>query len=67
LPLEEIPSVAVAIACDGLDGLAAQLRRNDPPIVGYVRDDRFLLDVRTLWPDDLKVVVDAIQKIYFQK
>lgn len=67
LPLEEIPSVAVAIACDGLDGLAAQLRRNDPPIVGYVRDDRFLLDVRTLWPDDLKVVADAIQKIYFQK
>jgi L-seryl-tRNA(Ser) seleniumtransferase len=61
LPLEEIPSVAVAIFCEGVDHLAAQLRKNDPPIVGYVRDDRLLLDVRTLWPDDLKVIVNAFE------
>ncbi len=61
LPLEEISSVAVAISCAGVDQLAAQLRKNDPPIVGYVRDDRLLLDVRTLWPDDLKVIVNAFE------
>jgi L-seryl-tRNA(Ser) seleniumtransferase len=61
LPLEEIPSVAVAIFCEGVDHLAAPLRKNDPPIVGYVRDDRLLLDVRTLWPDDLKVIVNAFE------
>ena len=64
LPLEEIPSVAVAIGCEGVDGLAEQLRKNDPPIVGYVRDDRLLLDVRTLWADDLKVIGEAIKSIY---
>jgi len=63
LPLEEIPSVAVAIACEGVDQLSARLRQNDPPIVGYVRDDQLLLDVRTLWPDDLKAITEAIGRI----
>jgi L-seryl-tRNA(Ser) seleniumtransferase len=67
LPLEEIPSVAVAIACSRVDALAAQLRNNNPPIVGYVRDDRFLLDMRTLWPDDLDTVAEAFQNIYSAK
>lgn len=64
LPLEEIPSVAVAIACDGVDKLASQLRKNEPSVVGYVRDDRLLLDVRTLWSDDLKVIEEAIREIF---
>ena len=59
--------MAVAIACDGVDRLAAQLRRHEPSVVGYVRDDRLLLDVRTLWPDDLKVVVEAIRNFKMSK
>jgi L-seryl-tRNA(Ser) seleniumtransferase len=63
LPLEEIPSVAVAIACEGVDHLATKLRKNDPPIVGYVREDRLLLDMRTLWPDDLKAIIIAVGNV----
>lgn len=61
LPLEEIASVAVAISGSEVDVLAKRLRENDPPVVGYVREDRLFLDLRTLWPDDLKTVAEAIE------
>ena len=63
LPLEVIPSCAVAIFSShvGIDDLAARLRQYDPPVVGYVREDRLFLDLRTLWPDEIKVVAEAVQ------
>lgn len=61
LPLEEIESVAVAISCGCVEELARQLRTHTPPVVGYVREDRLWLDMRTLWPDDVKEIVRAIQ------
>ncbi|MDA0711622.1 MAG: L-seryl-tRNA(Sec) selenium transferase, partial [bacterium] len=60
LPLEEIPSVAIAISCEGINRLAGRLRKYTPPVVGYVRDDRLLLDLRTLWEDDLEVISEAL-------
>ena len=44
LPLAEIESYACALEL----GLAEALRLGEPPIVGIVRDDRLLLDCRTL-------------------
>jgi L-seryl-tRNA(Ser) seleniumtransferase len=63
LPLEVIPSCAVAIFSSdvGIDDLAARLRQYDPPVVGYVREDRLFLDLRTLWPDDIKDVAEALR------
>jgi L-seryl-tRNA(Ser) seleniumtransferase len=40
---------------------AARLRRNDPPVVARVRDDRTVLDVRSFAPDDDAVVVAALR------
>jgi len=56
LPTEEIPTKVVAIRHDGLsaDRLAARFRAAHPPILGRIRDDRFLLDLRAvLDADDL--------------
>jgi L-seryl-tRNA(Ser) seleniumtransferase len=54
-PSETIPSIAVEVP-----GHAAALQerflRNDPPSVGRIVDDRFLLEVRTLLPEDLGAV-----------
>jgi L-seryl-tRNA(Ser) seleniumtransferase len=44
LPLAELPSFACALD----EALAAPLRAGDPPVVGVVRDGRFLLDCLTL-------------------
>lgn len=62
LPLEAIPSCAVAISGGDVEGLAARLRQGDPPVVGYVRDGRLWLDLRTLWPDEVAVVGEAVGK-----
>jgi L-seryl-tRNA(Ser) seleniumtransferase len=54
LPTEEIPSKAVAIehASLGADRIAARFREARPPIVGRVKDGRFLLDLRTIFDPD---------------
>ena len=44
LPLAELPSFACVLPLE----LAVPLRLGEPPVVGVVRDDRLLLDCRTL-------------------
>jgi len=56
LPTEEIPSLALAVEHSQLtvEALAARFRRARPAIIGRVNDDRFLLDLRTIFdPEDL--------------
>jgi L-seryl-tRNA(Ser) seleniumtransferase len=56
LPTEEIPSFALAIEHPQLtvDALAARFRRARPAIIGRIKDDRFFLDLRTIFdPEDL--------------
>lgn len=56
LPTEEIPTKVIAIhhRIMGADKVAQMFRAASPPILGRVRDDRFLLDLRAVFdPDDL--------------
>jgi L-seryl-tRNA(Ser) seleniumtransferase len=56
LPTEEIPTKAIAVEHDsmGANHVAERFRRARPPIVGRIKDGRFLLDLRTIFdPDDL--------------
>jgi L-seryl-tRNA(Ser) seleniumtransferase len=50
LPAEEIPTKVVAITSTdlGADAIARRFRQACPPIVGRIKDDRFLLDLRTV-------------------
>jgi L-seryl-tRNA(Ser) seleniumtransferase len=50
LPTEEIPTRVVVVSHDRLSAgsIAARFRRAHPPIIGRIKDDRFLLDVRTV-------------------
>ena len=57
LPLAELPSFACAID----EELAEPLRRQEPPVIGIVRDGRLLLDCRTLADDDVDEVVAAVR------
>ena len=59
LPTQKIPTwcVAVSSANDSIDKLAADLRASTPALVGRVRNDRLLLDMRTIQPyQDMDVV-----------
>lgn len=52
LPIDLLPSHAVAIGGGALDGLAATLRRLQRPVIGRVADGRLWLDCRCLEPGD---------------
>jgi len=62
LPLTELPGWAVAITVSGIpvDQLASRLRRGRPPVIGRIRDDRLLLNPRTLMPGEEKELVAAV-------
>ena len=56
LPTEELPTVVIAVEHAKLsaDTVAKKFRGANPPILGRVKDDRFLLDLRTIFnADDL--------------
>jgi L-seryl-tRNA(Ser) seleniumtransferase len=61
VPGFELPSWVVAIeAAAGAERVAAGLREAPVPIVARVRDDRVLLDVRTLFDEDEAAVEEAL-------
>jgi L-seryl-tRNA(Ser) seleniumtransferase len=57
LPLAEIPSFACALEV----ALAEPLRRGELPVVGIVREDRLLLDCRTLSDAEAEEVAAAVR------
>src|SRR5216117_2076711 len=56
LPLNELPSFACAVE----EELAPRLRETEPPVIGLVRDGRFLLDCRTIAEDEVDEVANAV-------
>ena len=55
-----MPSYGVTIDGD----LLAALRRHDPPVIARSRDDRTMLDLRSVAPSDDSTVVDALTAAY---
>jgi len=56
LPTEELPTVVITVAHPkrSANAIAKQFRHADPPIIGRIQDDKFLLDLRTIFnADDL--------------
>jgi L-seryl-tRNA(Ser) seleniumtransferase len=59
-PEAPIPGEALALAGD--EGLLARLRRGDPPVVGYLRQGRLLLDLRTVDAGDDELLLAAVAR-----
>ena len=59
LPGVSLPSFAISPQGDA-NALEEKLRRHEPPIIGRIHEGRFLLDVRTLWDDDLSILAEAL-------
>ena len=54
LPTEELPTVVIAIEHPKLSAtaIAKKFRAANPPIIGRINDDRFLLDLRTIFDSE---------------
>jgi L-seryl-tRNA(Ser) seleniumtransferase len=44
-----------------LADFAARLRASSPPVIGYIANERFKLDLRTIFPQQDDAVVNAIR------
>ncbi|MFP6897194.1 MAG: L-seryl-tRNA(Sec) selenium transferase [Roseibacillus sp.] len=64
MPKAEFPSIALQITPRemGLEKLAGRLRAGDPAVVGYLQEDRFHLNVRTVFPDQDARLTRAIRE-----
>jgi L-seryl-tRNA(Ser) seleniumtransferase len=60
LPEQSLPSWAIAVNATSADDLAKQLRWGDPAVFGRVQDDRVLLDLRTVFPEDENTLLARI-------
>lgn len=65
LPLLELPSRCLRIRLDGLsaNALELRLRGGDPPIIGRIEEDAFVMDVRTLQNDEFPLIESALASI----
>lgn len=64
-PTQPIPTILLALTHDKLNAtqFAAKLRTSNPPVITRIENDRVLIDLRTVFPDEdeiLKAVINAI-------
>ncbi len=52
LPEESLPTTLIALPPDHATALAANLRAGDPPVVARIQDERVVLDLRTVLPQE---------------
>ncbi len=65
LPAQDLPSALVAVQSRRWSAarLERALRSSDPPVIGRIEAERFLLDVRTLQPGDDEIIVAAFERL----
>jgi L-seryl-tRNA(Ser) seleniumtransferase len=53
-PGAELPTKLVELSCDGMtaDRIEQHLRALDPPVIARIQDDRVVLDLRTVLPEE---------------
>ncbi len=68
MPIETIPSVAIRISADRIseEKLARLFRQQDPPVVGYLKEKRFYLDLMAVAEKELIFIQNAIIRVASQ-
>jgi L-seryl-tRNA(Ser) seleniumtransferase len=61
LPGETLPTKLVAIRVPSPDDLARRLRLGQPAVVGRIEGDRFLLDPRTVMPEQEETLIERVK------
>jgi L-seryl-tRNA(Ser) seleniumtransferase len=65
LPGEELGSwgVTVAHAEKSVDEMHRQLRASSPPVIGRIEEERLVLDLRSVFPEDLETLIAAVRAL----
>ena len=59
-PEQALPTWLIAIESDEVAALERRLRGGDPPVVARIEDERLLVDLRTVLPEEEPVLVKAL-------
>jgi len=61
LPLLELPTKCLGVRIKNLspNTVESEMRRNKPPIIGRIEEDRFVLDVRTIKDEEFFIIEQA--------
>jgi len=64
-PSSVLPTRLLALSCEGLsaDELSARLRASDPPVIARVEQGRVLLDLRTVFADQDRMIAATLERI----
>lgn len=64
-PDAELPTWVLALRAPdrSADGLLAALRRNRPPVLARISEDRVLLDLRTVSPEEEQILEQALRSL----
>ncbi len=64
LPLQELPTVVVAIKPleVSVNSLEENLRKGDPPIISRISKDELILDMRTVFDEEIPLLATGIEK-----
>jgi len=65
LPKSTISSITIEIVPSNCSvvAFAGRLRRSTPPLIGYIANDRFKLNLRTIFPQQDGLVIQAISAV----
>jgi L-seryl-tRNA(Ser) seleniumtransferase len=70
LPLHQLKSRAVVIVPEDKTFSAAriesELRKNEPPVIARIEEDKVLMDMRTVQEEDYGVIVQAVASAHAQ-
>ncbi|NOY77267.1 MAG: L-seryl-tRNA(Sec) selenium transferase [Calditrichaeota bacterium] len=69
IPLEELKSFVLGISHIRLtpNELAKSFREYSPPIIGYIRDEKFYLNMRTIRDSECPILKEAIESIFLRQ
>ena len=62
LPGVDLPTKLVALTLHSPHEVERKLRKSDPPIMVRISGGQLLIDPRTLWPEEIELVVSALQR-----
>ena len=61
-PEQSIATWLIAIECGSAAAAERKLRRNDPPVVARIEDDRLIVDLRTVFPEEEEALAAALAR-----
>ena len=68
LPLQKLPTIVIAIKPTNfsVNSLEERLRKGEPPVIARINKDEFILDMRTIFDEEIPLLARCIEKAFIR-